>query len=285
MSAVAAVTSQWNVRLPDWTQSFDPYTLTAIKAALVAAQILEEKRGRPLECAEKQGAGNVVTEADIRAEKEIIRLILADFPEHGILAEETKSEGVPQQDYVWIVDPLDGSKNYSKGLPIYSISVALLHKGNPIAGVIFAPCLKDLFVANLTGTYRNGEKMTVTKTEQLNKALLASGYPYAVKENPLHCMEAENAMIQSEAQVNNLGTSVLHLAYVAAGVFDGKFHAGLRAWDVAAASLMIKQAGGVLTNWEGKSLNLLTLDIIDVLASNGHLHDQMLAKIKEAQTG
>jgi myo-inositol-1(or 4)-monophosphatase len=90
-------------------------------------------------------------------------------------------------------------------------------------------------------------------------------------------------MIQSGAQVDNFGTSVLHLAYVAAGKFDGKFHAGLRAWDVAAASLMIKHAGGMLTDWKGEPLNLLTLDIIDVLASNGPLHPHMLAIIKKSQ--
>jgi len=249
----------------------------------VAGRILEEKRGDKLVVQEKKGAGNVVTESDIKAEKEIIRILLSQFPDHGVLAEEIKSEGAPKNDYVWIIDPLDGSKNYSKGLPIYSISVALFHMGKPITGVIFAPNLRQLFVANNQGVFLNGKPLTVTKTDQLGKALLASGYPYAVKQDSLHCIEVENSVIQTEAQVDNLGSSVLHLAYVSAGIFDGKFHAGLRAWDVAAASLMIEQAGGRLTNWKGEPLNLLTLDVIDVLASNGKLHVPLLAKIKQAQ--
>jgi myo-inositol-1(or 4)-monophosphatase len=274
---------QWRVQPPAWTKTFGEFTQIAMKAALVAAHILEEKRGSHLLFAEKEGAANVVTEADIKAEREIIKIILSKFPNHGILSEETKSDEVPEHDYIWIVDPLDGSKNYSKGLPIYSISIALLYKGEPITGVIFAPCLKDLFIADLKGTYLNGKQTTVTKTDKLGKALLASGYPYAVKQNPLNCMEVENGMIQSGAQVNHLGTSVLQLAYIAAGIFDGQFHAGLRSWDLAAASLMIKQAGGILSHWNGDPVNLLTLDVIDVVASNGQLHAQMIEKIKEAK--
>lgn len=268
-----------------WTEKFDLFTKVAIKAALVASQILEQGRGNSLVVLDKEGAGNVVTESDIRAETEIIRIILSQFPSHGILAEETKSNGVPKNEYVWIIDPLDGSKNYSKGVPIYSISIALFHMDKPIVGVIFVPNLSQLFVANEQGAYLNGKPLMVTKTELLGKALLASGYPYAVRENPHHCMEVENIMIQSEAQVNNLGTSVLHLAYVAAGIFDGKFHAGLRAWDVAAASLMIEHAGGTLTDWMGQPLDFLTLDTMDILASNGKLHAPLLAKIKKAQQG
>lgn len=267
----------------DLKGGLDAFTKAAIKAALTAGQILESGRGDHLDVQEKKGAGNVVTECDIRVEKEIIRMILAQFPTHGILAEETQSHEVPKNEYIWIIDPLDGSKNYSKGVPIYSISIALFHRNKPILGVIFVPTLNQLFVANQQGASLNGKSLTVTKTELLKKALLASGYPYGVRENPHNCMEVENIMIQSEAQVNNLGTSVLHLAYVAAGIFDGKFHAGLRTWDVAAASLMIEHAGGKLTDWMGEPLNFLTLDTIDVLASNGKLHATLLAKIKEAQ--
>jgi myo-inositol-1(or 4)-monophosphatase len=280
----AEASSVWDIKLPDWTEKFDPFTQIAVKSAFVASQILEEKRDVTLVVQDKKGAGNVVTESDIKAEREIIRIILSQFPEHGILAEETKSDGVPQNQYVWIIDPLDGSKNYSKGVPIYSISIALFREGVPVTGVILAPNLRQLFVADEQSAYLNGKPLEVTKTELLGKSLLASGYPYTVTENPLSCMEVENAMIQSEAQVDNLGTSVLHLAYVAAGIFDGKFHAGLRTWDVAAASLMIKHAGGILTDWKGEPLKFLTLEVIDVLASNGKLHAPLLAKIQEAQS-
>ncbi|MBM3191237.1 MAG: inositol monophosphatase [Chlamydiae bacterium] len=266
-----------------WTKDFDIFTRTAIEAALVASHILKEGQKKKLSIQDKEGAGNVVTESDIRAETEIIRIILSQFPYHGILAEETKSNGVPNNEYVWIIDPLDGSKNYSKGLPIYSISIALFYQNQPVLGVIFVPNLEQMFVADEQGAYLNGKPLNVSQTTLLSKALLASGYPYAVKENPLNCMEVENAMIQTEAQVNNLGTSVLHLAYVAAGLFDGQFHAGLRAWDIAAASLMIRHAGGILTDWEGNPINFLTLDSIDALASNGTLHVPLLAKIKEAR--
>lgn len=272
-----------NIPKPVWTEQFDLYTQAAIDVALVAGQILEEANKDQLIIEDKIGSGNVTTDSDIKAEKEIIRMINSKFPDHGILAEETKSDGVPANDYIWIIDPLDGSKNYSKGVPIYSISIALLYKGQPICGVIFVPCLRQLFVADEHGSFLNGKPMTVTKTDQLSKALLSSGYPYSVKQNPLHCMEVENAVIQAGAQVDNMGTSVLHLAYVAAGIFDGQFHAGLRTWDVAAASLMIKHAGGTLTDWKGGPLNLLTLDVIDILASNGPLHIPMLALIKKAQ--
>ena len=266
-----------------WTEDFDTFTKTAIKAALVASRILKEGQEKELFIQDKEGAGNVVTESDIRAETEIIRIILSQFPHHGILAEETKSSGIPDNEYIWIIDPLDGSKNYSKGLPIYSISIALFYQNQPISAVIFVPNLDQLFVANEHGAYLNEKPLKVSQTTLLNKSLLASGYPYAVKENPLNCMEVENAMIQTEAQVNNLGTSVLHLAYVAAGLFDGQFHAGLRTWDIAAASLMIRHAGGKLTDWEGKPINFLTLDSIDVLASNGKIHTPLLTKIKETR--
>lgn len=263
-------------------EEFDPFTKVAIKAALAAGKILEEGQAN-LVVQDKEGAANVVTDSDFKAESEIIRIILSEFPSHGILAEETESNEVPKNEYIWIIDPLDGSKNYSKGVPIYSTSIALFHNNKPIVGVIFIPALNQLFVANEQGAYLNGKPLAVTKTEHLRKSLLASGYPYAVKENPHGCMEVENVMIQAEAQVDNFGTAVLHLAYVAAGIFDGKFHAGLRTWDIAAASLMIEHAGGKLTDWRGEPLNFLTLDVIDVLASNGKLHPLLLAKIKEAQ--
>jgi len=244
----------------------------AIQAARKAGQVLKDRIGRTRRI-DYKGAVNLVTEMDFRSERIIVSEIRRQFPEHAILAEEKVQEqtGSP---YRWIIDPLDGTTNYAHGFPVYCVSIALEYGGEIILGVVYDPSREELFVAQKgKGARLNGRRLTVSKTSRLSKSLLATGFPYDLRETPINNFDHfRNFALRTHA-VRRCGSAALDLCNVAAGRFDGFWEMKLGAWDLAAGSLIVVEAGGKVTNFEGRPLGL---DGSHVLASNRRIHGEMM---------
>ena len=229
-----------------------------------------------------KGGTDLVTDADRAAEQKIVELLGARFPEHGILAEERGA--VPgSAPYRWIVDPLDGTTNYAHGVPHYCVSIAVEGPQGVLAGAIFDPVRDELFLAGRgQGATLNGKPLRVGTTVALADALLATGFPYDLWTNPTHTLSLFDTFATQARGMRRLGSAALDLAYVAAGRFDGFFEFKLKAWDVAAGALLVREAGGTVSHLRGGPLDLAHAD---VLAANPALHAQMLGVVRATLPG
>jgi myo-inositol-1(or 4)-monophosphatase len=252
----------------------------AIQAARKAGRVLQGRLGRTRRINYK-GAVNLVTEMDFRAERIIVSEIRRHFPEHAFLAEEKVQEQTPSP-YRWIIDPLDGTTNYAHGYPTYAVSIALGKEGEIILGVVYDPSREELFVAEKgKGARLNGRRMTVSKTSRLSKSLLATGFPYDLRESPVKNFDHfRNFALRTHA-VRRCGSAALDLCYVAAGRFDGFWEMKLGPWDLAAGSLIVQEAGGRVTDFRGRRLGL---DGRQVLASNSRIHLEMMKILRMGKT-
>jgi myo-inositol-1(or 4)-monophosphatase len=262
----------------------DPDLSSAVEVAVAATQaggaILRERFGSVLDIRYK-GEIDVVTEADIMAEATIVGAIREAFPDHQILAEEG-STGGSNPDHRWIIDPLDGTTNYSHGLPPFSVSVAYERAGAVQVGVIYDPTQTELFVASRGGgATLNGRPIHVSRVSILRRALVATGFPYE-KELLPRALGQFAAFAQRSQAVRRIGSAALDLAYVAAGRFDSYWEASIRAWDIAAGILLVEEAGGTVTDITGQPLDL-DAPHITVLTSNGLLHGAMLETLSESR--
>ena len=249
----------------------------AIEAALMAGAVLKEGFGTDFKISEKGERNNLVTEYDHKSEKIIIDYIKSKFPDHTFLAEESGYSGAESSEIRWIIDPLDGTVNYAHSLPIFSVSIAAEFKGKVIAGVVFHPMLGELFTAaEGEGAYLNGKKLNVSSVDDLDGAFLVTGFPYNVKENPGYCLNKFVHIVGQGIPVRRLGSAALDLCYVAAGRFDAFWEINLKAWDVAAGILIIKEAGGKATCFDNSEY---TLGGLDMLTSNGKIHDVLSEKL------
>lgn len=259
---------------------FSVLTKTAIQSALRAGDILKEGFETDFQIFEKEGKQNLVTEYDTKAEKAIIDLIKEQFPDHTFLGEETGKSGELNAPVVWIIDPLDGTRNYANKISLFSISLAASINGQVVSGVIYLPLQNELFVAELgKGAYLNGQPLQVSTQEKFEKIFLATGFPYNIDKNPLHCIDLFSQIVQTGIQVRDLGSAAIHLAYVAAGKFDAFWHAELQPWDYAAGKLLIEEAGGKISLWNGQALDIFSPSTI--IASNGLIHQIMLQQINK----
>ena len=252
----------------------------AIQTARDAGRVLAEKFGRAIQITNK-GDIDLVTEADLAAERLIVERIRSHHPRHSILSEEAGDviaiEG-EQSEYKWIVDPLDGTTNYAHGYPAFCVSVALEHLGRVCLGVVYDPLRDELFAAERgEGATLNGRRVRASDSDDLNRALLCTGFPYDVRERGDFARHFRN-FIMSAQSVRRDGTAALDLAYVAAGRFDGFYEEGLRPWDVAAGVLLVEEAGGRITHYDGKPFHIYTPPIA---ASNGLVHDAMLEVLQQ----
>lgn len=244
----------------------------ATKAALKAGAAVREGFGRPLSVKSK-GVEGVVTESDFLSERIIKEEIRSAFPGHGILSEESPEEkgSLP---YRWIIDPLDGTTNYSHSFPHFSVSIALEEKGQVVLGVVFDPLRDELFLAEAgQGALLNGKAIHVSRTGELGKSLLASDFPkdLAAKEGGIF---RDFAAISRKAQaIRRAGSAALELCYVAAGRLEGYRNPRFHAWDAAAGSLVLTEAGGMITDLEGGPFSL---DSGECLATNGLIHERVL---------
>ena len=245
---------------------------TAIDAAKSAGLLLKRNIGRR-HTIEFKGVIDVVTEMDIKAEDMIMKTIKARFPEHGILTEES-FEQKSGSEYRWIIDPLDGTTNYSHGFPIFCVSIALEREGEIILGVVFNPMLNELFTAEKgKGAYLNSKRIRVSGISELTKSLLATGFPYDVRTSPdNNISHFANLAVRAQA-IRRAGSAALDMCYVACGRFDGFWELKLKPWDTAAAMLIIKEAGGIVTDFNGSAFSLYSGE---TLASNGLVHDEMI---------
>jgi myo-inositol-1(or 4)-monophosphatase len=255
---------------------------TAIHAAREAGAILLHHLGnlRHIEVKNDQQF-NLVTEADKNAEIRIVETILAEFPDHAILGEEGGAHA-GEAPYKWIIDPLDGTTNYTHAFPIFSVSIAVEHEGSIVAGVVYDPVRDEMFSAGRgKGSFLNGERIRVSTADRIEKAMLVTGFPYNIRENPNFCYERFIAFLKEAQAIRRLGSAALDCAYVAAGRLDGFWEVALQPWDKAAGELLIEEAGGRVSDFEGNKHDIYQLPF---LASNGAVHDDMLRVLEEAKS-
>lgn len=220
------------------------YLNTAIDMAREAGRIqLSYFRSSHLRLETKLNVYDVVTQADKESERHIIDTIKRLYPSHGIIAEES-GEYNPESDYKWVIDPLDGTTNFSQGLPVFSVSIALEYHGKQIVGVVYAPYLDELFHAvRGEGAYLNGKRISCSSKDNISQAVVATGIPYDKKTNPDNNIKEISAIAPEVRGLRRLGSAAIDLCYVAAGFFDAYWELNLKHWDVAAGSLIAEEAG------------------------------------------
>ncbi|MFH1895121.1 MAG: inositol monophosphatase family protein [archaeon] len=253
---------------------------TAILAAKKAGKAILSRKGEfsDLSKVSYKGPRDIVTEADFLAEKIIKDTILKSFPSHEILAEETP-RGYELADFLWVIDPLDGTVNFAHDYPHYCVSIALKKQAETIAGVIFDPVLKELFTAEKgKGAFLNGKKIFVSKNSELIKILLNTGFSYNRGEKMEFTLNAVRRMLYKIKDIRRSGSAALDLAYVAAGRIDSYLEYHLKPWDLCAGALLVEEAGGKVSDPDGSALKPLP---IDCFASNGLVHEELLKMINE----
>ncbi|BBP00622.1 inositol monophosphatase family protein [Sulfuriferula nivalis] len=228
-----------------------PMLSTAVKAARRAANIITRaSQDTNLLQIQHKDHNDFVTEVDRAAEATIIETLLDAYPNHAILAEESGQQG--DSEYQWIIDPLDGTTNFLHGFPQYCISIALVHNGQLEQGVIYDPTRNDLFTASRgQGAFLNDRRIRVSKALKLADALIGTGFPYRDFTHLDTYMGMLRDVLQKSAGVRRPGSAALDLAYVAAGRFDGFWEIGLNKWDIAAGCLLVKEAGGLVGDFQG----------------------------------
>jgi len=248
------------------------YLDVAVNTAREAGAILLEESHHPARISYK-GEVDIVTEADRKSEKVIVSRLRAHFPQHAIVAEEgggAESQSV----FRWHVDPLDGTTNFAHGYPCFAVSIGLEEAGELIAGVIYQPGSGELFTAGKgEGAYLNGKKIEVSRVEKLATSLLGTGFPSVKRAQNANIHYYWDFTLRSHG-VRRDGSAALDLAAVACGRFDGFWEFGLHSWDTAAGVLLVREAGGKVTQFDGQPYRLGDRDL---LASNGRIHSEMQA--------
>lgn len=247
------------------SQSLHPMLNIAIKAARAAGAIIN-RASLDLDILNvgSKGPNDFVTEVDRSAEQIIIETLLTAYPGHGILAEESgRTHGTPDSEYVWIIDPLDGTTNFIHGFPYYCVSIALAFRGQIQQAVVYDPTRNDLFHATRgRGAYLNDKRLRVSKRTRLSDSLIGTGFPFRKGDNFKRYIKMFETVMQECAGMRRPGAAALDLCYVAAGYYDAFFETGLSPWDVAAGSLLITEAGGLVGNFTGESDYLYQREIV-----------------------
>ncbi len=254
-----------------------PMLNTAVKAARRAGNLIHRMSDRidHLTVTKKSHA-DFVSEVDRAAEQEIIQILLEAYPDHAILAEESGTQG--ESDYVWIIDPLDGTTNFLHGFPQFAVSIALQHNGIITQGVVYDPVRNELFTATRgRGAFLNDKRIRVTKRAKLADSLIGTGFPYTKFEHMDAYMGIFKDLMQKTSGLRRPGSAALDLAWTAAGRFDGFYETGLHVWDIAAGTLLITEAGGMVSDFEGTDTYLRDCHIC---AGNPDIHPLLLDVIK-----
>jgi myo-inositol-1(or 4)-monophosphatase len=248
------------------------WKLFAVDLARKAGALLKEQFNHRHEIQYK-GDINLVTEADKMSEDLIIEAINRNFPDHGILSEESPAiTGTGK--LRWIIDPLDGTTNYAHGYPVFCVSIALENDGVIVLGVVYDPMREEMFVSVCgEGAYVNDKKLFVSRTDNISRSLLATGFPYDIRESKENNLDYFNAMAIKVQAIRRAGAAALDLAYLAAGRFDGFWELKLKPWDTAAGCLLVTEAGGTVSDIPGHKWQLQSESL---LASNALIHEQMI---------
>jgi myo-inositol-1(or 4)-monophosphatase len=249
-----------------------------IEIAKESGQIIREGFGKNLNIEFKTNESNLVTQIDKASEKKIIDYIKKEFPTHGILAEES-GESKNSSEYIWVIDPLDGTTNFAHGLPIFSVSIGVQKNGITIAGVVYDVMQDIVYSAESgSGAFANNNIIKVSPNDKLQRALLVTGFPYNIAENPENAFERFNVLTRASRGMRRLGSAAIDFCYVARGVFDGFWEVYLHPWDLCAGKLIVEEAGGLVTGFDGEEINIFSTKI---LASNKHIHGQMIEVINK----
>lgn len=222
---------------------------------------------------------NLVTDADRAAEQCVIDCIRAKFPTHQILAEERGAEVQPASRYHWIIDPLDGTTNFAHGYPVYAVSIGVECDDCGLIGVVYDATRNELFTAQAgDGARLNGSPIVVSTTEYLDAALLVTGFAYDIRDTPNNNLNHFARFALKAQGLRRTGSAALDLCYVAAGRFDGFWEVKLSPWDMAAGVVVLREAGGRVTDFNGKPHSIYQPELV---ASNGRIHEAMLSVIQE----
>lgn len=271
-----------------YTVSGKSFTAVAVNMASKAGEWMKTRLGQATDIQIKTTPHDLVTEVDKGTELLIRKLIRTYFPTHAILGEEGVEptgeayrqalEEVENEEYVWIIDPIDGTTNFIHSFPFYSVSIALAHRGEVIVGVVYDPSRDELFVAEKgKGAYVHGKRMNVSGEERLEDSLIATGFPIDRDRVLPEALRQITAVAPQVRNIRSGGSAALHLAYVAAGRLSGFWEANLKAWDVAAGMLLVREAGGVVTEMDGGPYDL---HVRDVAATNGGIHNALVEALK-----
>ena len=247
-----------------------------------AGELVREGFGKDFSIEYKTNESNLVTEIDKKSEALIVSYIKKNFPDHGILAEEGDVENT-NAEYLWVIDPIDGTTNFAHGFPIFAVSVGLQKNGKTICGAVYHVMQNNMFFSELgSGSFCDAKRLTVAQNGNLRTSLLVTGFPYNIDENPDNAMEIFNAMVRNSRGMRRLGSAALDVCYVAAGCFEGFWEVNLHPWDICAAQLILEEAGGLATDFNGKPASIYSGQY---LCSNGRVHQEMLALVHQATSG
>ena len=258
------------------SQALHPMLNIAIKAARAAGSIIN-RAALDLEIVQvgRKGPNDYVSEVDRAAEQAIIDILLEAYPGHAILAEESGRErGAKDSEFLWIIDPLDGTTNFLHGFPVYAVSIALAFRGVVQQAVVYDPTRNDLFFASRgRGAFLNDRRLRVSRRTRLADSLVGTGFPFRKGDNFKRYVKMFEEVMQACAGLRRPGAAALDLCYVAAGYYDGFFEMGLSPWDAAAGSLIITEAGGLVGNFTGESDFLYQRELV---AGNPKVYGQLV---------
>ena len=247
------------------SQALNPMLNIAVKAARAAGAIIN-RGSLDLDILKvgTKGSNDFVTEVDQAAEAAVIETLLTAYPGHAILAEESGREhGAKDSEYLWIIDPLDGTTNFIHGLPMYCVSIALAHRGQVQQAVVYDPTRNDLFYASKgRGAFLNDRRLRVSRRIRMAESLIGTGFPFRKGDNFKRYLKMMEAVMPLCAGLRRPGSAALDLCYVAAGYYEGFFETGLSPWDIAAGSLLITEAGGLIGNFTGEADFLYQREVV-----------------------
>lgn len=251
------------------------YRKIAVEAALESGLFIKRSVGK-ISSVSYKGRDNIVTDVDKTSEKMIVKKILSVFPGHSILAEEGKPLE-SNSSYRWVIDPLDGTTNFAHAFPFFCVSIALEKDGESILGVVYDPMREELFVAEQgNGSSLNGKRITVSNVKKLGGSFLATGFSYGITPKDRNIVYFKKLLVKTLA-IRRAGSAALDLCYVACGRFDGYWEMSLHPWDIAAGVIIVKEAKGIVTKFDGESCSNYDRSI---LATNGHIHKEMIISLR-----
>ncbi len=252
----------------------------AAEAAKRAGRLQVQRMGRPRTIQTKRHAVDLVTEVDKASERILHEAIRRHFPDHGFQGEE-RTRTNPDAPYQWIVDPLDGTTNFVHGMPIFAVSMGLVYEGQCVAGMIYDATRQETFAAiRGSGAWLNGRRIHVSRTLTMSGSLLSTGFSNAFREHPRTYLRWFEQFQSRCHAVRRMGSTAISLAYVACGRQDGFYEIDLWPWDIAAGIVLVEEAGGRITDFRGKPLT--RLDGGQLIASNSHIHREILATVRVA---
>jgi myo-inositol-1(or 4)-monophosphatase len=249
-----------------------------IEISKEAGAIIRDSFGTNFNIEYKGSASNLVTEIDKKSETLILNFISKEFPSHSVLSEES-GKRKRDSEYIWVVDPLDGTTNFAHGLPIFSVSIAVMKDGETCCGAVYDVMRDVIYTAEKnSGAFMDGKRIKVNSIENFEESVLVTGFPYDIQNNPFNAVQKFEAFLLKARAVRRLGSAALDFCYVASGVFSGFWEVKLSPWDFAAGDLIVREAGGIVTDLEGKNL---TINSSQILATNGILHQKMLEILRK----